>query len=90
MAVQNTRTGASPSRLRGASAAVTVLLAALLTCRVRCAETIDKTSNIVLIVTDDQDVLLGGLVSGQREKKVFNRLELFLPHKPLNTIVEKV
>lgn len=69
MAVQNTRTGASPGRLRGASAAVAVLLAALLTCGVRCAETIDKTSNIVLIVTDDQDVLLGGLVSGQRGKK---------------------
>lgn len=60
MAVQNTRTGASPSRLRGASAAVAVLLAALLTCRVRCAETSEKP-NIVLIVTDDQDVLLGGL-----------------------------
>lgn len=69
MAVQNTRTGASPSRRRGASAAVAVLLAALLTCRVRCAEAKPKNSNIVLIVTDDQDVLLGGLVSGQRRKK---------------------
>lgn len=88
MAVQNTRTGASPSRRRGASAAVAVLLAALLTCRVRCAETSANPSNIVLIVTDDQDVLLGGLVSGQRKKKVFNRL--FSPHKPLNKIVEKV
>lgn len=76
MAVQNTRTGASPSRLRGASAAVAVLLAALLTCRVRCAETSEKP-NIVLIVTDDQDVLLGGLVSGQREKKCLTDMNCF-------------
>lgn len=70
MDVQNARTGASTSRRRGASAAVTLLLSALLTCRVRCAETSTKASNIVLIVTDDQDVLLGGLVSGQRKKEI--------------------
>lgn len=67
MAVQNMGTGASTSRRRGASAAVTVLLSALLTCGDRCAGTSAQASNIVLIVTDDQDVLLGGLVSGQRK-----------------------
>lgn len=82
MAVQNIRTGASTSRRRAASAAVTVLLSALLTCRARCAETSAKASNIVLIVTDDQDVLLGGLVSGQREReKEIQRLLLVSPYK---------
>lgn len=69
MAVQNMGTGASTSRQRGASAAVTVLLSALFTCGVRCAGRSVQASNIVLIVTDDQDVLLGGLVSGQRKNQ---------------------
>ncbi|TNM92087.1 hypothetical protein fugu_019099 [Takifugu bimaculatus] len=62
MAAQPLGTGVSSSRRRGASAAVTLLLLpALLTCGVRCAEPRTKPSNIVLIVTDDQDVVLGGL-----------------------------
>ncbi|XP_056874964.1 glucosamine (N-acetyl)-6-sulfatase (Sanfilippo disease IIID), b [Takifugu flavidus] len=62
MAAQPLGTGVSSSRRRGASAAVSLLLLpALLTCGVRCAEPRTKPSNIVLIVTDDQDVVLGGL-----------------------------
>lgn len=69
MAAQTLGTGVSRSRRRGASAAVTLLLLpALLTCRVRCAEPSTKP-NIVLIVTDDQDVVLGGLVSGQKKRR---------------------
>ena len=83
MAVHNIRTGASTSRRRGASAAVTVLLSALLTCRGRCDDTSAKASNIVLIVTDDQDVLLGGLVSGHKKNKI-KKLQTFSPHKRLN------
>lgn len=64
MAAQTLGTGAR-SRRRGASVAVPLLLLlALLTCRVRCAK-----PNIVLIVTDDQDVVLGGLVSGQKNRR---------------------
>lgn len=57
--------GATVSPQRSHAAAVT-LLSALLTCCVRCAAEPSgaKPSNIVLIVADDQDVLLGGMVSG--------------------------
>lgn len=57
--------GATGSRQRGHSAALTLLalLSALLTCCVRCAEPSVKPSNIILIVADDQDVELGGMVS---------------------------
>ena len=61
------RSGCGPSRARqrGHLAAVT-LLALLLTCCVRCAADRNKPSNIILILADDQDVLLGGMV-----RKVF-------------------
>lgn len=70
MAAQTIGTGVP----RGASAAVTLLLLpALLTCRVRCAQP-SRPSNIVLIVTDDQDVVLGGLVSGQKKGERYQQL----------------
>lgn len=75
MAARTLGSGVSRGRRRGASAAVTLLLLpALLTCSVRCAEPSAKPSNIVLIVTDDQDVVLGGLVSGQTKRERYQPL----------------
>lgn len=75
MAAQTLGTGVSSSRRRGACAAVTLLLLpALLTCRVRCAQQSNRPSNIVLIVTDDQDVVLGGLVSGEKRGERYKQL----------------
>lgn len=51
------------SRRKGEHRAAVALLVTLLTCSVRCAEPRSKLSNIVLIVADDQDALLGGMVS---------------------------
>lgn len=83
MAAQTLGTGVSSSRRRGACVAVTLLLLpALLTCRVRCAQHSNRPSNrqsnipsnIVLIVTDDQDVVLGGLVSGEKRGERYKQL----------------
>ncbi|XP_035039930.1 glucosamine (N-acetyl)-6-sulfatase (Sanfilippo disease IIID), b isoform X2 [Hippoglossus stenolepis] len=56
--------GATTPRRRGTglpgAATLLWLLPALLTCCVRCAESA-KPSNVVLILADDQDVLLGGM-----------------------------
>uniref|UniRef100_A0A3Q4G7S2 N-acetylglucosamine-6-sulfatase n=1 Tax=Neolamprologus brichardi TaxID=32507 RepID=A0A3Q4G7S2_NEOBR len=66
MADLRIRAGAtrSPQRGGGHSAALSLvtLLSALLTCGVRCAES-DKPSNIILVLVDDQDVQIGGMVS---------------------------
>lgn len=48
-------------RRKGERRAAVALLFTLLTCCVRCAEPRSKLSNIVLIVADDQDALLGGM-----------------------------
>lgn len=55
--------GWSGSRRKGEHSVAVVLLWTLLTCCVRCVEPRSKLSNIVLIVADDQDALLGGMVS---------------------------
>lgn len=52
------------------------LLSALLTCCVRCAEPSVKPSNIILIVTDDQDVHLGGMVSWSSMRRIISRIDL--------------
>lgn len=66
MADLRIRAGAtrSPQRGGGHSAALSLvtLLSALLTCGVRCAES-EKPSNIILVLVDDQDVQIGGMVS---------------------------
>lgn len=61
--------GATVYPQRSHAAAVT-LLSALLTCCVRCAAEPSgaKPSNIVLIVADDQDVLLGGMTPMKKTK----------------------
>lgn len=55
--------GWSAGRRKGERLAAAALLLTLLTCCVRCAEARGKLSNIVLILADDQDALLGGMVS---------------------------
>lgn len=52
-----------PTSSPGERRAAVALLFTLLTCCVKCAEPRSKLSNIVLIVADDQDALLGGMVS---------------------------
>lgn len=64
MAAPSRGTGAVGLRRSGKPAAARgALLALLLTCCVRCAARA-KPSNIVLVLVDDQDVDLGGMVSG--------------------------
>lgn len=57
------RFGMAGPTVRAGAAALLALLTTQLTCCVRCADT-SKPSNMVLIVADDQDVVLGGMVSG--------------------------
>uniref|UniRef100_A0A673KT16 N-acetylglucosamine-6-sulfatase n=1 Tax=Sinocyclocheilus rhinocerous TaxID=307959 RepID=A0A673KT16_9TELE len=47
----------------------TCLLVALLTCTLRCSECV-KLSNIILILTDDQDVDMGGMTPMKKTKEL--------------------
>ncbi|XP_068609013.1 LOW QUALITY PROTEIN: glucosamine (N-acetyl)-6-sulfatase (Sanfilippo disease IIID), b [Brachionichthys hirsutus] len=62
------RSGATGTRRGGPPAALTLL--ALLTCCARCAqpEPSAKPSNILLIVVDDQDLVLGGMTPMKKTK----------------------
>ncbi|XP_023194227.1 N-acetylglucosamine-6-sulfatase-like [Xiphophorus maculatus] len=62
---------AAPRRRSGgrAAAAALTLLTALLTCCVRCAEGV-KPSNIVLVLVDDQDIVLGGMTPMKKTKEL--------------------
>uniref|UniRef100_A0A3Q0S2S6 N-acetylglucosamine-6-sulfatase n=1 Tax=Amphilophus citrinellus TaxID=61819 RepID=A0A3Q0S2S6_AMPCI len=66
MAGLRNRAGATISRQGGgghsAAFSLLVLLAALLTCGVRCAESA-KPSNVIVVLADDQDIQLGGMVN---------------------------
>lgn len=59
----------SGQRAHRAAFTLLTLLFMRLTCCVRCAEPSAKPSNIILILADDQDVLLGGMVSWSSRKK---------------------
>lgn len=52
---------------RGGLPSALALLAVLLTCCVRCAGSA-RASNVVLVLVDDQDVQLGGMVSETTRK----------------------
>uniref|UniRef100_A0A3P9PM30 N-acetylglucosamine-6-sulfatase n=1 Tax=Poecilia reticulata TaxID=8081 RepID=A0A3P9PM30_POERE len=56
-------------RRRGGSAVALTLLTAWLTCCVRYAEGV-KPSNIVLVLVDDQDVVLGGMTPMKKTKEL--------------------
>uniref|UniRef100_A0A3Q0RXD5 N-acetylglucosamine-6-sulfatase n=1 Tax=Amphilophus citrinellus TaxID=61819 RepID=A0A3Q0RXD5_AMPCI len=71
MAGLRNRAGATISRQGGgghsAAFSLLVLLAALLTCGVRCAESA-KPSNVIVVLADDQDIQLGGMTPMKKTK----------------------
>ncbi|XP_023141843.1 glucosamine (N-acetyl)-6-sulfatase (Sanfilippo disease IIID), b [Amphiprion ocellaris] len=67
MAGLRSRAGAPSGRRRALAAAFTVLPLLLLTCCVRCVES-SKPSNIIVVLADDQDVQLGGMMPIKKTK----------------------